>query len=161
MHRYIFVVLCFTGLFATGVSAQKSSAERISVSAGAVLTFHLQTRLDPRSTNEMDNLPRGTVLRVRMLEAIDSGVNHDGAEFRGQIVAPVFSGKETVLHSDSEVTGLLALLRSRNHPEGFRYELLITRVSDHGKAYVLTASLNPSMADVPAVEPRNDRLSRR
>ena len=157
MHRYLFVVLCFTGSFATGVSAQKSSVERLSVSAGAVLIFHLQTRLDLGSTNEMDNLPRGTVLQVRMLDAIDSGVNHDGAEFRGEIVAPVFSGKETVLHSDSEVTGLLALLRSRNHPEGFRYELLITRVSDHGKAYVLTASLNPSMADVPAIEPGNDK----
>jgi hypothetical protein len=39
------------------------------------------------------------------------------------------------------------LLRSRSHPEGFRYELLITSLTDHGKSYILTASLNPSLAD--------------
>jgi len=85
---------------------------------------------------------------VKMLDAIDSGIDRDGSAFRGEVVSPVVSGNEVVVHADSEVTGLLALLRSRNHPEGFRYELLITKVSDHGKSYDLTASLNPSFADV-------------
>src|SRR2546430_3677586 len=28
---------------------------------------------------------------------------------------------EVVIHADAEVRGLFALLRSRNHPDGFRY----------------------------------------
>jgi len=150
MCKLLVAVLCLTSVFATTANAQKSTLEPIAVSAGTILTFHLQTLLNPGSLNEVDALPRGTVLKVRMLDAIDSGVNRDGAEFRGEIVSPVVSGKETVIHPDSEVTGLLALLRSRNHPEGFRYELLITRVSDHGRSYVLTASLNPTIADTAA-----------
>jgi hypothetical protein len=53
------------------------------------------------------------------------------------------------------VRGILALLRSRSHPDGFRYELLITRLTDHGKSYVLTASLKPSLADSPVPSPAN------
>jgi hypothetical protein len=74
-------------------------------------------------------------------------VNPDGTEFRGTVVSGLTSSGEVVIHSDSEVRGILALLRSRSHPEGFRYELLITSLTDHGKSYVLTASLNPSLAD--------------
>jgi hypothetical protein len=42
------------------------------------------------------------------------------------------------------------LLRSRNHPEGFRYELLVTSLTDHEKTYDVTASLNPSFFDAGA-----------
>jgi hypothetical protein len=63
-------------------------------------------------------------------------------------VSSVVSGNEIVVHPDAEVHGLLALLRSRSHPDGFRYELLITELTDHGKAIALTASLNPSFSDI-------------
>jgi hypothetical protein len=145
MHRYAAGFLCLLSALAGQVSGQKSGIEQVSVAAGTVLTFHLQTRLRPGPGNEMDGLPKGTVLRVKLLQAIDSKVNQDGSEFRGEVVTPVVSGNEVVLHADSEVKGLLALLRSRNHPDGFRYELLVTNVSDHGKSYELTASLNPSL----------------
>ena len=62
-------------------------------------------------------------------------------------MSPVVSGNEVIVHADAEVQGLLALLRSRTHPEGFRYELLITSVKDHGKTYDLTASLNTAFFD--------------
>ena len=39
------------------------------------------------------------------------------------------------------------LLGSRNHPDGFRYELLITSFDVNEKSYELTASLNPSFFD--------------
>jgi hypothetical protein len=148
MYRFALAALCFLCGFILEVQAQNTSVEPISVAAGTILTFHLQTRLNPTGGNETDILPRGTVLKVKMLDAIDSGIDRDGSAFRGEVVSPVVSGNEVVVHADSEVTGLLALLRSRNHPEGFRYELLITKVSDHGKSYDLTASLNPSFADV-------------
>jgi hypothetical protein len=81
---------------------------------------------------------------VKIQDHLDSSVDHDGAEFHGVIVAPVVSANETIVHSGAEVRGILALLRSKNHPDGFRYELLITHLTDHGKSYSLTASLGAS-----------------
>jgi hypothetical protein len=107
----------------------------------------LQTRLNPTSGDALDVLPRGTLLRVKILESIDSSVNRDGSEFHGSLVSAVVLGGEVVVHSDADVRGLLVLLRSRSHPEGFRYELLITGLTDGGKSYALTASLNPSFFD--------------
>lgn len=92
-------------------------------------------------------LPQGTVVHVRVLSSIDSGVDRDGTEFRGSVVSDLGIGANVVIHSDAEVQGLLVLLRSRNHPDGFRYELLLTELTDHGKSYPLTASLNPSFFD--------------
>jgi hypothetical protein len=124
----------------------------IRVAAGTVLTFHLQTRLNPTGDDAVDGLPKGTVLQVKMLDSIDSAVDRDGAEFHGSVVVPVVLGSEVIVHPEAEVRGLLVLLRSRSHPEGFRYELLITGLSDRGKSYNLTASLNPSFVD-PGVQP--------
>jgi hypothetical protein len=98
----------------------------------------------------MDGLPRGTVLHVKMLDSIDSGANPDGFEFRGSVVSSLALGDEVVVHQDAEVHGLLVLLRSGSHPEGFRYELLITGITDHGKTLALTASLNPSFFEAAA-----------
>jgi hypothetical protein len=142
MHRYAALMLCVIGV--CGAHGQSLGIEPIHVASGTVLTFHLQTRLNPKDGNEIDVLPKGTVLRVKMLDAVDSGVDRDGTEFRGAVVSSVVAGNEVVVHSEAEVRGILALLRSRNHPEGFRYELLITSVTEQGKTYNLTASLNPS-----------------
>src|SRR2546429_418161 len=73
----------------------------------------------------------------------------------GTVVSGLASSGEIVIHPDSEVRGILALLRSRSHPDGFRYELLITSLTDHGKSYVLTASLRPSLTDSPVAPPSN------
>jgi hypothetical protein len=59
---------------------------------------------------------------------------------------------EVIVRSEAEVRGLLVLLRSRSHPDGFRYELLVTGITDRGKSYDLTASLNPSFLD-PGAQP--------
>jgi hypothetical protein len=98
----------------------------------------------------LDALPKGTLLRVKMLDSIDSRVNPDGTEFHGSVVSALASEGNVVIHRESEVQGILVLLRSRSHPEGFRYELLITGLNDHGKSYALTASLNPSLSDSSA-----------
>jgi hypothetical protein len=55
-----------------------------------------------------------------------------------------------VIHADATVRGLFAILRSRSHPDGFRYELLITGIADGGKLFQLTASLSPSFQDPAA-----------
>jgi hypothetical protein len=95
----------------------------------------------------LDALPKGTVLEVRILDSIDSDYDRDGTEFRGTLVTPLVSEGEVIVHSEAEVRGLLVLLRSRSHPDGFRYELLVTGLTDRGKSYDLTASLNPSFLD--------------
>jgi hypothetical protein len=69
------------------------------------------------------------------------------------VVSDLSRGDGVVIHADSEVRGLLVLLRSKNHPDGFRYELLLTELTDHGKSYPLTASLNSSFHDAGVQPP--------
>src|SRR5215475_1477510 len=142
-------VLCALALCATPVFAQPSNLEPVRAATGSVLTFYLQTRMNPTVVNALDALPKGTVLRVRLLDPIDSRVDRDGAVFRAALVSPMVStNNEIIVHADAEVKGLFVLLRSRNHPEGFRYELLLTSVTENGKSFDLTASLNPSFFDM-------------
>ena len=147
MKRIARVFVCFVSAFASSAYGQTSTIQPVRVSAGTVQTFYLHARLNPAGGDSVDGLPKGTLLRVKMLDSIDSAVNADGTEFRGTVVSGLTSSGELVIHSGSEVRGILALLRSASHPEGFRYELLITELTDHGKSYTLTASLNPSLAD--------------
>jgi hypothetical protein len=149
MKRIALAALCLVSALAVPTHGQASRIEPVRVSAGTVLTFYLHARLNPTSGDSVDGLPKGSLLRVKMLDSIDSAVNADGTEFHGTVVSGLASSGEVVIHSESEVRGILALLRSRSHPEGFRYELLITSLTDHGKSYVLTASLKPSLADSP------------
>lgn len=150
MKRIAAAVLCLAGAFASAARGQASKIEPVQVASGTVLTFYLHARLNPTSGDALDGLPKGSLLRVKMLDSIDSTVNPDGTEFHGSVVSALASEGNVVIHRESEVRGILALLRSRNHPEGFRYELLITALNDHGKSYALTASLNPSFSDSPA-----------
>jgi hypothetical protein len=147
MHRFASVFLCTVCVFTVAARGQNAKIEAVRAPLGTVLTFHLQTRMNPADPNEMDALPRGTEIRVRMLSGVDSGVDRDGSVFYGEVVEPVYADGKVIVHPDSEVRGILVLLRSRIHPEGFRYELLVTSVSDHAKTYDLTASLNPSFVD--------------
>jgi hypothetical protein len=142
-----FVTLALCAISVSGAYGQSSGIQPVQVSAGAVVSFYSQTRLNPESRNVLDDLPKRTVLKVRLLDAIDSNVDRDGLEFRGSLMTPLAAGNEVIVHAEAEVHGLLVLLRSRNHPDGFRYELLITSISDNGKSYELTASLNPSFLD--------------
>jgi hypothetical protein len=152
MHRFGLVFVCSLCVFGGTARGQNASIEPIHAQLGAVLTFHLQTRLNPSARNEMDGLPRGTVIRVKMLNGVDSSVDRDGSVFHGEVVDSVSDGNKVIVHRESEVRGMLVLLRSKNHPEGFRYELLLTSLTDHAKTYNMTASLNPSFFD-PGVPP--------
>jgi hypothetical protein len=156
MRHLAALVLCLLCLSATAANGQNSGIEQVQVTCGTVLTFHLQTRMNPDAGDSLNFFPKGTVLRVRMLDSIDSAVDRDGSPFRGSIVSPMIAGNQVVVHSEAEVHGLLALLRSRSHPDGFRYELLITGVVDHGKSYTLTATLNSSFFD-SSRSPGSDR----
>lgn len=154
MRRSVVAVLCFISLFAITAHGQSPTVAPLRVTAGTVLKFHLQTRLTPAAGDTLDALPKGTVLEVKMLDSIDSAADRDGTEFHGLLAAPLVSGGEVIVRSEAEVRGLLVLLRSRSHPEGFRYELLVTGLTERGKSYDLTASLNPSFLD-PGTQPES------
>jgi hypothetical protein len=145
--RRLFLLLVWAiGLSATTANAQSPEVARLRVSVGTVLDFHLQTRLKASVGDALDALPKGTVLHVKMLDSLDSMVNRDGFPFHGMLTLPVESGDQIVVHSGAEVHGLLALLRSATHPEGFRYDLLVTGLVDHGQDYTLTAFLAPGLS---------------
>jgi len=158
MRRSLVGVLCFITLVAAAARGQGPAVAPVRIAAGTVLNFHLQTRLNPTGGDALDALPKGTILQVRMSDSIDSSLDGDGAEFHGSIVAPLVLEGEVIVRSEAEVRGLLVLLRSRSHPEGFRYELLVTGLTDRGKSYDLTASLNPSFLD-PGTQPAPDAKS--
>jgi hypothetical protein len=160
MRRSFAAAICSISLLATLALGQRPTIAiaPVRVTSGTVLKFHLQTRLNQTSGDALDALPKGTVLEVRILDSIDSDSDRDGTEFRGTLVTPLVSEGEVIVHSEAEVRGLFVLLRSKTHPEGFRYELLVIRLIDRGKSYDLTASLNPSFLD-PAVHPATDSKS--
>lgn len=150
MRSFALAFLCAMSVCTASTYGQSTGVPPLQVVAGTVVTFYSQTRLHPGAGNALDALPRGTTLKVKLLETINSNVDHDGLEFRGALVTPLQFGNEVIVHSDAEVHGLLVLLRSRNHPEGFRYELVVTSVNENGKCFEMTASLNPSFFDEAA-----------
>jgi hypothetical protein len=144
-------VLCAI-LLSNSVLAQDPSVTPMHIPAGSILTFYSQTRLNPQIGNPLDGLPKGTLLRVRLLDSIDSNAEADGAAFHGVLERPVIDTHNAVVAEEhAQVRGLLALLRSKNHPEGFRYELLLTGVDVNGKMKDLTAILNPTFFEAPKV----------
>lgn len=147
MRRFLPAVLSVISVFGASAYGQSAGISPIHVPAGSIVTFYSQTRLNPGTGNVLDELPKGTILKVKLLAAIDSNMDRDGSEFRGALATPLTSGTDVIVHADAGVRGLLVLLRSKSHPEGFRYELLITSISDNGKSYELTASLNSSFFD--------------
>lgn len=146
MRRTLVLVVCLIGVPAVAASAQSLAVAPLQVKAGTVLSFQLQTRMKATAGDALSALPKGTVLRVKMLDSVDSGANRDGTPFHGLLVSSLISENRVLVHSEAEVRGLLALLRSSSHPEGFRYELLLTGLVDRGEPYTLTAFLDPATA---------------
>src|SRR5213594_761152 len=136
MRRSFAALLCFLSLLARASYSRAPAVAPVRVTAGTVLKFHLQTRLNPTG-DALDALPKGTVLEVRMLDSIDSAADRDGTEFHGTLAAPLVLGGDVII----------------------RYELLVTGLTDRGKSYDLTASLNPSFLDPAAQQPAADSKS--
>ena len=132
-------------LFAAPSFSQSASLTPLEIPAGSVVNFQLQSRLSPSAADATDALPAGTTLWIKLLEPIDSRIDQDGSEFQGVLMAPLQQNNHVVVEANAEAHGLFALLRSRQHPEGFRYELLVTSLVDGNRSYVVTASLDSSL----------------
>ena len=163
MSRFVALIVCAAGLSAFSAQAQNpqdsSAIAPLHVPAGTIVNFQLQTRLKATAADALGELPKGTLLRVKLLDCIDSAADRDGSAFRGLIVSSVAWGGRVVIHSDAQVRGLFALLRSASHPEGFRYDLLVTGLTDRGQSYTVTAFLHLDLSDRPAKSSlQNDSL---
>jgi hypothetical protein len=146
------IVAAIAVLSAAPSFSQNASIHPLQIPAGAIVNFELQSRLNPSASDPADALPAGTKLRVKILENIDSRVDQDGSAFQGILVSPLEQSDRVVLEANAQVNGVFALLRSREHPEGFKYELLVTNVIDGGRSYVVTASLDPSLFEPTATQ---------
>jgi hypothetical protein len=146
LRRFLVFAVSAVAFIATPSRGQTSSVKPIQIVSGTILTFHLQTRLRASAGDPLNDFPAGTVLQVKVLDSIEPAVKvADGFPFRGSVVSSLSVGDRVVIHPDAEVRGLQVLLRNRNHPEGFRYELLITSLVDHGESYTVTASFDPTL----------------
>lgn len=140
-------------LFAAPSFGGSPSISPLQIPAGSVVDFQLQSRLSPSAADAADSLPAGTTLRVKLLDQIDSRINGDGSAFQGVLVSPLEQNNHVVISANAQARGLLALLRSQRHPEGFRYELLVTNLVDGDKSYVVTASLGSSLFEQKNIAP--------
>lgn len=92
-----------------------------------MLTFHLQTRLNPDDRNETEALPKGTLIRVRLLDSVDSDADHDGSEFHGTVVSSVVSGNEVIVHPIRKSGAYLHYSGAETTPKDF-----VTNLSSPG-----------------------------
>jgi hypothetical protein len=153
------IIAAITVLFAAPSFSQSAGISPLEIPAGTVVEFQLQSRLSPSAGDAADSLPPGTPLRIKLLDPIDSRTEQDGSAFQGVLVSPVEQNNHVVIGANAEAHGLLALLRSREHPEGFRYELLVTSLVEDGKSYVVTASLDSSLFEPTQKAPTVDIAS--
>ena len=145
MRRFLSLAVC--AFFVSTAGGQDTTVKPLQFASGAILSFRLQTRLRPVAGDPLNDVPSGTILQVKMLDSLDASANADGIPFRASVISPLVVAGRVVVHADAEVHGLQVLLRNRNHPEGFRYELLITNLVDHGESYTITASFDPATPD--------------
>jgi hypothetical protein len=146
--RYICAsFVCVLALFAVAAYGQDLSLKPIRFESGTVFSFRLQTRLQTSSEDMMNSLPSGTVLQIKMLASAQRDADADGAPFRGTVVSPISYGGQVLIHSAATVEGIQILLRNRAHPDGFRYELLITDLTDQGQSYTITAFFDPALTE--------------
>src|SRR5207248_9566644 len=107
--KRILVAMCFVGAFGSTAHGQTSNIQPVHVSAGTVLTYYLHARLNPTNGNEVDGLPKGTLLRVKMRNSIDSAVNADGTEFHRTVVSGLTWSGDLVINYRAYVRGIITL----------------------------------------------------
>ena len=154
MRRVPALAVCFLGFFAPAVRGQSLSVKPIQIESGMVLNFRLQTRIQASAGDPLNTFPDGTVLPVKMLDSAHLWADADGVPFRGTVVGSLMVADHVVIHPGAEVRGLQILLRNRNHPDGFRYELLITDLIDQGEAHTITASFDPASGEAASGAPQ-------
>ncbi len=83
----------------------------------------------------------GTPVTVRMIDAIDSEINHTGEIFRASLDAPLVVDNEIVVPTGTDVYVKLVEARSAGHMSGrSELELQLVRMQFQGRSYVLASN---------------------
>ena len=86
-------------------------------------------------------VPAGTTVSIRMIDSIDSAVNHTGEEFHASLANPIVVGDEIVVPKDADVTVRLAQASSAGHISGrSELRLELVKLDYQGRSYPLVSS---------------------
>jgi hypothetical protein len=81
-------------------------------------------------------VPAGTTIAVRMLDAVDSDKNQVGDTFRGTLETPIVIEDRVAIPANADVEGRVVDLASAGHFKGkSQLALELTRVSYNGRSY--------------------------
>jgi BON domain-containing protein len=95
----------------------------------------------PQPQPKAVEIPAGTPVTVRMIDAIDSEINHTGEIFHASLDAPVVVDNEIVVPTGTDVYVKLVEARSAGHMSGrSELELQLVRMQLQGKSYVLASN---------------------
>jgi outer membrane lipoprotein SlyB len=88
-------------------------------------------------------VPAGTVVTVRMIDAIDSSKNHAGDEFSATVASPIVVDNQVVIPKDSAATVRLVEAKSAGHIKGrSELSLELVRMTINGADYNVESSVN-------------------
>ena len=86
-------------------------------------------------------IPAGTTVSIRMIDSVDSAVNHTGETFHASLDAPLVVGSEVVVPRDADVYVRLIQASSAGHMSGrSELRLELVRLEFQGKSYPLVSS---------------------
>lgn len=86
-------------------------------------------------------IPAGTTVTVRMIDSIDSEINHSGEVFHASLDAPLVVDNEIVVPAGTDVYVKLADARSAGRVSGrSELRLELVRMQFQGKSYVLASN---------------------
>ena len=80
----------------------------------------------------------GTMLNIRMIDAVDSGRNHPGDSFRATLDSPITIGDKVIIPEGADVVGRIAELKDSGHFAGqSQLALELASLSVNGRKYTL------------------------
>lgn len=86
-------------------------------------------------------IPAGTTMSIRMIDAVDSSVNQPGEIFHASLDAPVVVGDQVVVPKDADVYVRLANAASAGRMKGqSELQLQLVKLEFQGQSYPLTSS---------------------
>jgi hypothetical protein len=80
----------------------------------------------------------GTMLNIRMIDAVDTGRNHPGDSFRATLDSPITIGDKVIIPEGADVVGRIAELKDSGHFAGQpQLALELASLSVNGRKYTL------------------------
>jgi BON domain len=95
----------------------------------------------PKPKAQRIEIPAGTRIDIRMIDSVDSSVNHTGEIFHASLDSPIVVGNQVVIPRDADVYLRLVDARSAGHYSGqSELQLELVRLSYQGRSYPLVSS---------------------